>query len=1030
MFGRSAISAQRLSYEQKFLVGKLMTSFRTARTLLLASTAMGLAGLSSAVFAQTAAPAPAAPSNALEEVVVTATRQTSTVNKVALSVSAVTQKNLDKQGVQTVDDLSRQVPGFTFRRSGGDNNPQLTIRGIGGNSLTSTSGGAATTGVYLDDIPLQQRNLNGLETGNGTVTPILYDLDRIEVLRGPQGTLYGGSSEGGTLRFITPAPSLTTYSGSIRTGASTMAGGGYGDEEGIALGGPIVQDKLGFRISGFRQDRPGWVNDYSETDGHEIAAGVNKGNDYSLHGALLWQATPDFKATVSVFNQMNYDQDSSTVRTNSPAINVPVITENNGQLFTSGPKAGQLMIPVSGRKDCNGNTLAATSPLQTNCVAWAFPNTVFGGYTIPAQTWFGNRNGSANGLYLTPTDVQYVPSPRRTMFTTPSVTLDYNWHDKLDFKSITADTSDETTGWTFGGGGGNREVPGPAGSGFALGNVTTTGTTANALTSFIPASSCPSGPGLVVPILTSTCTISPQYVQLPGQTQAGPANVFGYYLFNNRRNQVTQEFRVSTTDPSSPLQFVGGVYIEHEHNHINVGSNWNENLVTEEIRGITEAYTAGGTYPAPTLQTPTNAAVDVSTRNIDILEDEQSLFADATYAITSKFKITAGFRYSNYTQNFNQQYGGSVAGVPAGPGVAFQGASSTGQTITESVNAGLPTATTVTYPFETNPNSLTAFPLNYAACPTSAAQGVANPGKYAAAGCPYQYSSVVLHEHPITPKFGASYQLTPGDLLYVTYAEGERPGGINPPAPPVQCAQDLANLGESTTPETYQHDTVKSTEVGGKFRLFNGSAQVNLSAFHIEWDNVQFVVSLPLCAFSYIANAATADSDGGEIQANGRFMGFTVNANLGYDRAAYASTVFGPTNPATGAHATLALKGDNLGVPDWTANIGVQYDTHLFELPTYARMDFAYTGKYERITGPGTSSFQASVSPNVINGNETHIFNARVGTYYKDLEIALYVKNLFNSQEWVNLTQGTGSYYQTGQTVQPRLIGFQTNYRF
>ena len=59
---------------------------------------------------------------------------------------------------------------------------------------------------------------------------------------------------------------------------------------------------------------------------------------------------------------------------------------------------------------------------------------------------------------------------------------------------------------------------------------------------------------------------------------------------------------------------------------------------------------------------------------------------------------------------------------------------------------------------------------------------------------------------------------------------------------------------------------MKSTEVGGKFRLFNGQAQINASAFHIDWDNVQFVVPLPLCAFSYIANAATASSDGAELR--------------------------------------------------------------------------------------------------------------------------------------------------------------------
>ena len=184
------------------------------------------------------------------------------------------------------------------------------------------------------------------------------------------------------------------------------------------------------------------------------------------------------------------------------------------------------------------------------------------------------------------------------------------------------------------------------------------------------------------------------------------------------------------------------------------------------------------------------------------------------------------------------------------------------------------------------------------------------------------------------------------------------------------------------------------------------------------------MVSLPLCAFSYIANAAQAYSDGGEIQATGRLGPFTVNGNEGYDNARYTATVKNLNG------TVLANKGDNLGVPDWTANAGIQYDTTVAMLPVYARMDYAYTGGYLRSTTAGSSSFNAATSPNTINGNETHIANARVGIYWKDLEIAGYVKNLFDSREWINQAEGSGTYWFTGTTVQPRLIGLQMNYRF
>jgi hypothetical protein len=100
------------------------------------------------------------------------------------------------------------------------------------------------------------------------------------------------------------------------------------------------------------------------------------------------------------------------------------------------------------------------------------------------------------------------------------------------------------------------------------------------------------------------------------------------------------------------------------------------------------------------------------------------------------------------------------------------------------------------------------------------------------------------------------------------------------------------------------------------------------------------------------------------------------------------------------------------------------------EFPVYARMDYAYTGKYWRSTGPGTNSFNPSVNPNFYLGNETHQMNARVGMYYKDLEIAGYVTNLFNSQEWINKAEGLNTYQFGGIKQTPRVVGVQMNYRF
>ena len=160
----------------------------------------------------------------LGEIVVTAQRRTERLQDVPMSIQAFSQQSLDQQGVRSVDDLTRVSPGVTFIRNGmsssgnyNDEDSDISIRGI------DSTAGTATTGIYVDDTPIQTRHLNF-----GTVNPYpaLFDLDRVEVLKGPQGTLFGAGSEGGTIRFITPEPSLTSYSGYARAEFGQIDNGG------------------------------------------------------------------------------------------------------------------------------------------------------------------------------------------------------------------------------------------------------------------------------------------------------------------------------------------------------------------------------------------------------------------------------------------------------------------------------------------------------------------------------------------------------------------------------------------------------------------------------------------------------------------------------------------------------------------------------------------------------------------------------------------------------------------------------------
>ena len=311
-----------------------MRQLSTGRRGLLLSTALGAALLASSAYAQgAAAPGqseaqpgrePGAGDSLLSEVVVTATRQVDTVSRVPLSITAVTQRSLDQQGVTQLTDLSRIVPSLQITNNGaGGSVGQFAIRGV------SSTAGASVTGVYLDDVSLTKRNANNIQGLNGSPAPPLFDLERVEVLRGPQGTLFGGSSMGGTVRFITPTPSLTKFSGYARSQLSSTNHGGLGYEVGVAAGGPIVQDKLGFRASAFHREQAGWIDAVEPYGGTVYAEDNNWLKQDVIRAQLLWQVTPKFSLLGSAYASHDYQHDSSSfsmpIKAASEYLNDPVL---------------------------------------------------------------------------------------------------------------------------------------------------------------------------------------------------------------------------------------------------------------------------------------------------------------------------------------------------------------------------------------------------------------------------------------------------------------------------------------------------------------------------------------------------------------------------------------------------------------------------------------------------------------------------------------------------------------------------------
>ncbi len=275
---------------------------RSGRFLYVVATGSFLAlGWNATAGAQTAAQSAAKPaSGELEEIVVTATRRSEALSKVPISVTAINQESLDARGMKDFQDIARFTPGVTIDSSITN---AISIRGI------SSSGGAGTTGIYLDDTPIQMRSV-GFNPDD--TLPKTFDLDRVEVLRGPQGTLFGAGSEGGTVRYILTAPKLHGSSSYVRSELSTTTGGQPSYELGVAHGTALIDGTLGIRMSAWYRNDGGWIDRVDPTTRAVTERSANHADAYMARLAAVWQPASNFTVTPSIVYQKSSRHDEST----------------------------------------------------------------------------------------------------------------------------------------------------------------------------------------------------------------------------------------------------------------------------------------------------------------------------------------------------------------------------------------------------------------------------------------------------------------------------------------------------------------------------------------------------------------------------------------------------------------------------------------------------------------------------------------------------------------------------------------------
>lgn len=224
----------------------------------------------------------------LDTVVVTARKREESLAQVPISITAFTSQSLEAFNIQSFDDYATKTPNVSFAYGGGPTGfsdaRTVAIRGITGQNLFGTAG---ATGFYIDDTPIP-----------GSVDPRVLDIDNIEVLKGPQGTLFGESSLGGNVRLITKKPSLTEDSIGYMVEAGGTSGGGSPDGGAGVIGNLVLSpDVLAVRVVVFGNHDAGYLTRTFPTDPSSPATGNpnlivprssvgNQGADTTYGGSL------------------------------------------------------------------------------------------------------------------------------------------------------------------------------------------------------------------------------------------------------------------------------------------------------------------------------------------------------------------------------------------------------------------------------------------------------------------------------------------------------------------------------------------------------------------------------------------------------------------------------------------------------------------------------------------------------------------------------------------------------------------------
>lgn len=270
----------------------------------------------------------------LDTVVVTANKRIENVREVAASISVIGEQQLESLGASSLSDYAALVPGMQVQNAGSPGLTSVSLRGI--SALSS----GATVATYIDEVPVGSSGI--YQGANILMLDLLpYDISRVEVLRGPQGTLYGAGAVGGLLKYVTLEPNLSATEFRFGAGLRSVAGGDEGWNARFGASLPLQEDRLGLRVSYARNGLPGYTD--NAVDGRKD---VNDGEQTGARAALSWDGEM-VDANLSILHQRVEMDDRATVALD-PQTQAPLFGDRVGRTWQRQPFSKELTLTSLG----------------------------------------------------------------------------------------------------------------------------------------------------------------------------------------------------------------------------------------------------------------------------------------------------------------------------------------------------------------------------------------------------------------------------------------------------------------------------------------------------------------------------------------------------------------------------------------------------------------------------------------------------------------------------------------------------------